>query len=387
MNRKPRIAIVSSYGNPLAINIWIKFFEKYWMDVVDEVYIVAGGNKNFVLDNLSESNQKLCEYYNTKHNNNKLNFIFASPEYDDNVCSSLTSHAHLLYNGTRHVGKFHNDATIFYVDDDMYIKDKNTLEKYFGLIESGQYAYAGQVARRLQFSESNHILGWFVFCDLKTTLWMIDQYNSTISKFYDKYMPQGIDTDQDHPYMVGSYISFKSEMGNIFGQTRYYKDMKFDFVNYTVENECIDEVFWLFSKFLRLHYGVDKEYVIPEDLFRAIHIHDHIPFDDQVEVYRNSPIVHVSGNYQQHHFLYKNLYFDYAEIDRLNLFHGKNIKLLVLLQMCIQTWDLQNKVDDKDIYTNIKNYMYHVYTLSNLDPSLSKEKVEKLSQSILEHIL
>ena len=31
--------------------------------------------------------------------------------------------------------------------------------------------------------------------------------------------------------------------------------------------------------------------------------------------------------------------------------------------------------------------MYHVYTLSNLDPSLSKEKVEKLSQSILEHIL
>jgi len=56
MNRKPRIAIVSSYGNPLAINIWIKFFEKYWMDVVDEVYIVAGGNKNFVLDNLSESN-------------------------------------------------------------------------------------------------------------------------------------------------------------------------------------------------------------------------------------------------------------------------------------------------------------------------------------------
>ena len=81
------------------------------------------------------------------------------------------------------------------------------------------------------------------------------------------------------------------------------------------------------------------------------------------------------------------MYLDYSEIDRLNLFHGKNIKLLVLLQMCIQAWDLQNKVDDKDIYANIKNYMYHVYTLSNLDPSLSKDKVEKLAQSILEHIL
>lgn len=379
MRNKPRVVIVSSYGNPLAINVWLKYFFKFWHDVVDEVYIVAGGNRNYLLDTVIDSNTKLCEYYNQKLNSNKCHFIYKHDELDGG-CVTVSTHAHLLYNGTKEVAKKHNDATLLYIDDDIYVKDKNIIEEYFNKVETNVCAYAGQICNREQFDEKTHILGWFVFCDLRTTMWLNEQYNLAIKDHY-----KNIDTKTD--YIVrDNYYRCKSEIGNMFGAMRYFGPLEFKFCNYTRNYEQVDEVFWLFSKFLRLHYGVDKELVIPNDIWAMIYFHTHIPFEDQVDQYKNKKMYHISGNYQQHHFLYSNFYQDYELLDQMNIIENHNIKLLLLLHLCLKCWDLHNIVDDGGIYTNIKNYLDHVYLLSGLPELLSKKNVDRLSELILEDL-
>lgn len=185
IKKKDRVVIVSSYGNPLAINVWLKYYEKYWMDVVDKVYIVAGGDVNFLQDKLIDANIQLCDHYNKKTNTDKLRFVFGN---DGSKRQSLSSHAHLLLTGTKYASMKHDEATLFYVDDDMYILDKNYIDDCFNKIESGEYSYGAQITPRPSFDEKSHLLFWFGFCDLKTTKYLMDQYELAIHEFFVSVM-------------------------------------------------------------------------------------------------------------------------------------------------------------------------------------------------------
>lgn len=402
MTKKDRVAIVSSYGNPLAINVWLKFYEKYWMDVVDKVYIVAGGDLNFVQDKLIEANIKLCDHYNKKTNTNKLTFVYGD---DTSRRETLSSHAHLLLTGTKYASMKHDDATLFYVDDDMYILDKNYLDDCFSKIESGEYSYGGQITPRPCFDEKSQILGWFAFCDLKTTKYLMDQYDSSLYQFFSDY---DISCEY-HKTVTGEYsqndpeleelcrvthmfIGYVHQYSNIFGNMNYVAGVKFDFINYTTPSVQCDEVYWLFSKMLREYCGRDKEYVLPykPEIITQLYIHQHISLDEQVEGFINTKPVsyHISGNYRQFHFCYKFPFEQICEeLDRLDMLQKgyENYKLLVLIKMALDFWD-DTDIDTGDIRETMQRYYDHVYTLPELSPFLAKENIAKISNVVTRNI-
>lgn len=406
MTKKDRVVIVSSYGNPLVINIWLKYYEKYWIDVVDKVYIVAGGDVNKLQDKLIEANIKLCEHYNKKTNTNKLHFIYAK---DSSERHTLSSHAHLLYNGTKYAGMHHKEATLFHVDDDMYILDKNYIDDCFSKIESGEYMYGGQITPRPSFDETSHILGWFSFCDLKATKEIIRHYEDCMDQFFSDIDVTGIhsklvsgeystdpkiNTNLENTYRnINMFIAYIHQYGNVFGGLNYVPGVNFKFVNYVVELLSTDEVYWLFSKLLRLYCGRDKEYVLSNkpEIIAQLYIHQHISVDDQVQSLIDTKPVsyHISGNYRQFYFCYKNSFESICEeLDRLDMLQKgyENYKLLVLIKIALDFWD-HTDIDTGDIRETMQRYYDHVYTLPELSPFLSKENIAKISNVVTRNIL
>lgn len=401
MRKKDRVAIVSSYGNPLAINVWLKFYEKYWMDVVDKVYIVAGGDLNFVQNKLIEANIKLCDHYNKKTNTNKLTFVYGN---DSSQRETLSSHAHLLLTGTKYASMKHDDATLFYVDDDMYILDKNYLDECFSKMESGEYSYGGQLTPRPCFDEKSQILGWFAFCDLKTTKYLMDQYESSLNQFFSDYdisreyykMVTG-EYSQNDPKLeelcrvTHMFIGYVHQYSNIFGNMNYVAGVKFDFINYTIPSAQCDEVYWLFSKMLREYCGRDKEYDLTDKphIIQYMYVHPHICFQDQINemINRNPKVYHISGNYRQYVFCYKRSFEDICkELYKFDISEHVNYKLMTLLKLCLDYWD-HHDIDTGDILTNVKNYYDYVYTIPDLPDLLSKEKTEAIADIIKRRLL
>lgn len=401
MKRKDRVVIVSSYGNPLAINVWLKYYEKYWMDVVDKVYIVAGGDLHFLQDKLIDANIQLCDHYNKKTNTDKLRFVYGN---DCSQRKSLSSHAHLLLTGTKYASMKHDEATLFYVDDDMYILDKNYIDDCFNKIESGEYSYASQLTPRPSFGEKSHLLLWFGFCDLQTTKYLMDQYESSMAQFFSDYdisktfnnliVNGGL--SPEHPnypevsYLTDMFISYIYEFGNMFGNMRYIKEMKFPFTNYVVEDDQIDEVGWFFSKILREYCGRNKEFVIPDKphIIRELYIHYNISFEEQIQTLIDSNPVsyHVSGNYRQYNFCYKKTFEEICkEIYKFDISENVNYKFMVLLKLCLDYWD-HDHIDTGDILVNLKKYCDYVYTIPNLPQQLSKEKISVLTDILKQRL-
>lgn len=400
ITKKDRVVIVSSYGNPLAINIWLKFYEKYWMDVVDKVYIVAGGDLNFVHDKLIEANIKLCDHYNKKTNTNKLTFIYGN---DTSGREVLSSHAHLLLTGTKYASMKHDDATLFYVDDDMYILDKNYLDECFSKMESGEYTYGGQLTPRPCFDEKSHILGWFAFCDLNTTKYLMDQYEISMAEFFSKIdvtheyfkMVSGAYPPDDPRieelcHVIHMFMAYIFQYGNIFGNIRYVAGVNFQVINYTIDRGSDDEVYWFFSKMLREYCGRDKQYVLSDrpEMMTQIYIHPHINFDDQIKTLKNiNPVTyHISGNYRQYNFCYKKPFDDVCkELYKFDISEAVNYKLMALLKLCIDYWDYTD-IDTGDILPTVKKYYDYVYTLPNLPGVLSREKIESIASIVKERL-
>ena len=405
MKNKDRVVIVSSYGNPLAINIWLKYFEKYWIDVVDKVYIVAGGDVTHLQDKLIEANTKLCEHYNKKTNTNKLHFIYAD---DSSRREALSSHAHLLFTGTKYACMHHKDATMFHVDDDMYILNKDYIDDCFNKIESGEYLYGGQITGRPSFGEKSHILGWFSFCDLNVTRYLIEQYESSMNEYFSNidisYQQASIVSGEyandpklsenlQQVYLnVDMFMAYTRQYGNIFGSIHYVPGIHFKAIDYTTDYLATDEVYWLFSKMLRVYCGRDKEYVMSTrpEMMCQLYIHRHLPISEQVDtLIKTNPVCyHISGNYRQFNFCYKIPYDKICEeLDTIDILQKdyENYKLLVLIKLALDCWDLDH-IDTGEIKSTMQRYYDHVYTLPNLSDFLSKENIANIQNIVMRNI-
>jgi hypothetical protein len=405
MKNKDRVVIVSSYGNPLAINVWIKYYEKYWMDIVDKVYIVAGGELLDLQDKLIEANTKLCDHYNKKTNSNKLHFIYANDSSDRHT---LSTHAHLLFNGTKYACMHHKDATLFYVDDDLFILDKNYIDDCFKKIESGEYLYGGQVTPRPSFGEKSHTLGWFSFCDLNVTRYLIEQYESSMNEYFSNidisYLQASLisgeydsnpklKNNMDWVYLnINMFKAYIHQYGNIFGSIQYVPGINFNFINYVTDYLATDEVYWLFSKMTREHCGRDKEFVLSTkpEMMSQLYIHQHMNLDEQVDaLIKTNPVCyHISGNYRQFNFCYKIPFEQICEeLDRLDMLlkNYENYKLLVLIKLGLDCWD-HDHIDTGEIRSTMQRYYDHVYTLPNLSDFLSKENIAKIQNVVMRNI-
>lgn len=380
--RKPRIVIVSSYGNPLVINVWLKYYAKYWHDVVDRVYIVAGGNVEKTHPKLISANEELCAYYNRQTNGDKLKFIYA---HFGNI-PNLTTHAHLLYSGALQAIADYQDATLCFMDDDMFVRNKQWLTSYFEKLESEQYYYSAQLFDRPSFGYSTHLAIWFMFADLRKTKFLMENYERCADKHFEKLR----ETSFHLPNEGNSCIGYFTKTGNFFGSMRYFAGCHFDFANYTTpegdEKNNHDEVGWLYSALLRRVYGEDKEFVMKREEIGHLFFHSHIPIETQAQefIVKDSPVYHVSGNYHSYVFCYK---FTHEEIRNLlssPVFEGaRDLKFIMFINVCLQLWDHSVGIDTGEIYESMQKIQDTIRSYKNLDPFHSVENVEKASTIIL----
>ena len=384
--RKPRIVIVSSYGNPLVINVWLKYYTKYWHDVVDRVYIVAGGNSDNLRPKLISSNEELCKYYNKQTNSDKLKF---SHVHLDDI-PNITTHAHLLYSGTTQAISDYEDATVCFMDDDMFVRNKEWLVGYFEKLESEKYYFSAQLFNRTAFGYDTVLMIWFMFSDLKKTKFLMENYERCTKPHFEKLK----ETAFNLPEEGNSCIIYFKKLGNIFGGIRYFTGCYFDFANYTTQDNDPsnnhDEVGWLYSALLRRVYGQDKEFTMSRDDIGHLYFHSHIPIDTQVQEYitKDSPVYHVSGNYYSYVFCYKFIDADIFNLLKSPVFEGNHdLKFIMFINVCLKLWDNNMGIDTGDIHESMQRTQDSIRSYKNLDPVHSIHNVETCSAIILRDLM
>lgn len=398
-NKLPRIVIVTTYGHPMAINLWIKYYEKYFMDEVDEVYIFAAGNKNNFHDGLIESNKKLCELVNKKHNNSKLNFEYFHHQKGDT--HSLTTHAHLLQEGTLYVKDIHEDASVMYVDDDLFVHKRGYVDSMFKKIESEGYNAAARtiyvpwicgIPTAEKFDST-----YPRFLNLKNVLFFINDFNKVVEPHLDRFHVNDIE-------------NYKSGLGNYFGNFKIPPNIKFDLIDLELtcdesslgdEGEALyDEILLMEGQYHTRYFGKDKIYQIndfPLTLEPKTFVEKDLNSDnlDGLKNYvdqfliDNKTIYHFGGMYRTESFIYKQY-----SIKDIHNFHDdgdvyiyKNINAFTCWKCWMEAWDWPaDQININETYHKMVTFYNNVMNFDDLPSELDEKIINILSNVILSRI-
>jgi len=379
---KARVVVVSSYGNPLSLNIWTKYYEKYFINEVDEVLIISGGSESLLNSQVISANTKLCQLVNARNKNSKLKYFFIKTFEQGNT---ISTHAHLLYHGTQIVRHRYEDATILYMDDDFYVFEDGYIDYIFKKLETDKYYFAAlETPRENMFcgKETRHFQSQFIFTDLKRLSVLMDSYETDMTNFYtDRW---NIYDERLQAYML--------KLGNFFGSNFYPEEFKFSLINLNIDCEegTMDEVFWLFSVYHKRYYGHDKFYKLKNQHYE-IALYNHDEFDKDIESFidNNVHFMHIGGIYRMDLFIYDK--YSIKDIhDNLNdgdLYTYKNIKLYGFLKTCMDAWDWSpEQIDVSQIYDKVSTYYNEVMSFDNLPSLINEKNVDTLSKVIMNHI-
>lgn len=380
MRDKPRVLIVTGYGNPQMVNLWVRFYEQFIMDDVDEVYIVNGGTKFQTHPQLVSANQKICELTNKKHGNNKLRYF-----YFDVFKNAMTvsTHSHILYNGAQVAFHRHTDATLCFMDEDVLIMKKGCIDRIFSKLEIGDYKCFGLMINRPIFcnQSQSHYHSFLFFADLKSLSHIMDCYNRSLIKSYavNRVWPEW---ESDH--------SSTSKLSNFFGYFRYPKGTKFEDIDLEITcDDAMDETIWMFSTFFRRFYGDDKMGMMDHDslvsgMFGISGIEtDNVALDSIAN--KDREMLHFSGGHVQYRFGYpieseEALYLYLSKRD----IPVKDCKILVNYETALKAWHwTKDEIDCEDLLGRMRRYLDRIQTEPNLPQEIAQSRVDKYADAIL----
>jgi hypothetical protein len=380
MRDKPRVLIVTGYGNPQMVNLWVRFYEQFIMDEVDEVYIANGGAKFNAHPQLGSANQKICDLTNKKHGNNKLRYFYFDTFRDDRTVST---HPHILYNAAQVAFHRHTDATLCFMDEDVLIMKKGYIDRIFSKLEIGDYKCFGHMINRPLFcnQSQSHYHSFLFLTDLKSLSHIMDCYDRSLIK---SYVVNRVWEEWQSDYCAISKLS------NFFGYSRYPKGTKFEDIDLEITCDGAgDETLWMFSTFFRRFYGDDKmgtmdNASILTNMFAIPGIDgDSVVFDSIAN--KDREMLHFGGGYTQYHFGYP---IESEEATYLRL-SGPDIafkycKILVNYETALKAWHwTKDEIDCEDLFGRMQRYLDRIQAEPNLPQEMAQSRVDKYVDAIL----